>query len=172
MCYSVLTNKKGGRKMEKIHKIKKVSSVLFILVCLVLLWVVIENIRSIFFLSTAGWNAIIIINTIVSAVVIFTTLILALAILHSTRAEETPFNVKNAKRLKAVAAILVIFEPYLFASQWLFNHFTPIPVSGAIFVRTQISLGGVAFAAGLVVYCVALVFEYGIFLQTQVDETL
>ncbi|MCL2568083.1 MAG: hypothetical protein FWE12_01430 [Oscillospiraceae bacterium] len=35
-----------------------------------------------------------------------------------------------------------------------------------------LSLGEAVLAAGLVIYCVALMFKYGISLQAQVDETL
>jgi len=104
--------------------------------------------------------------------IMLSSLIISFSLLHSIRKEETPFTKKNTTKLKVVALLLVAYEIYIFISQRIiygvFFRFENPNYSFLI----ETSLGGVVMVLGLVVYCVALVFEYGISLQTQVDETL
>lgn len=90
----------------------------------------------------------------------------ALMILRSLWTEETPFLMKNVRRMKALALVLALYEPCL----RLLVHWQ-VRFTGA----TNVSWGaapGVLLPAAAVVYCLALVFQYGVILQTQADETL
>ena len=90
----------------------------------------------------------------------------ALMILRSLWTEETPFLMKNVRRMKALALVLALYEPCLRLLVYWQVRFT-----GA----TNVSWGaapGVLLPAAAVVYCLALVFQYGVILQTQADETL
>ena len=157
--------------MAEIKKIRRTALVLFVVLGLVALWAVLSTAVGLF-QNTADWNATLIINTLAGALIMFATLGVALVLLRSTQTEESPFNLKNVRRLKIIAILLVVFEPYSYVSQWVLSKLYPIVLPGDITVEVHSSLGGVVFAAGLVVYCVSLVFSYGISLQAQVDETL
>lgn len=90
----------------------------------------------------------------------------ALMILRSLWTEETPFLMKNVRRMKALALVLALYEPCLRLLVYWQVRFT-----GA----TNVSWGaapGILLPAAAVVYCLALVFQYGVILQTQADETL
>ena len=90
----------------------------------------------------------------------------ALMILRSLWTEETPFLMKNVRRMKALALALVLFEPCIRLLVYWQVQFTG---------STNINFGatpGFFLPAAAVVYCLALVFQYGVILQTQADETL
>lgn len=90
----------------------------------------------------------------------------ALMILRSLWTEETPFLMRNVRRMKALALVLALYEPCLRLLIYWQVRFT-----GA----TNVSWGatpGILLPAAAVVYCLALVFQYGVILQTQADETL
>jgi len=157
--------------MTDTKKIKRTASVLFSVASLVLLWFTIQAIRG-FVLNTATRHTANIVIFSIGVLIVLSTLVIALVLLFSTRRDETPFNLKNIKRLKAIALLLVVLEPHMLLSQWVLNKYSPIVLSDNITVSVHTSLGGGVFVAGLVVYCIALVFEYGISLQKQVDETL
>jgi len=109
--------------------------------------------------------------TCVQAFIMLAIFIIALITLRSMKSDETPFNRKNVKRLKAMAILLVIYEPYLYLYTFILGKLHPI-VIGDFTVEPRSTLSGMFVIAGIVVYCVALVFEYGISLQRQFDETL
>jgi len=160
--------------MTDTKKIRKTAFVMYIAVSLTLLWVVVSNVRGLVLQGVGGWygwDISIAISTAVGGLIIFPALIISFKLLHSTKSGISPFNMKNVKRLKTIAVILVVYEPYFHINQWVFNTFHPIVIDGMTFA-TYSSNSGIVFAAGLVVYCVSLIFEYGISLQQQVDETL
>lgn len=92
--------------------------------------------------------------------------VVALLILRSLWTEETPFLMKIVRRMKALALVLALYEPCLrLLVYW------QVRVTGA----TNVNWGaapGVLLPVAAVVYCLALVFQYGVILQTQADETL
>lgn len=157
--------------MADTKKIKRAVLGLFIAVSLVLLWFIIDNVRGLS-LITAEWNTASVALTSIGALIILATLIIALITLYSIKANETPFNMKNVKRLRAMAILLAIYEPYFLINQIVFRKLYPIVLTDGISIEVHSTIGGVVLAAGLVVYCVSLVFEYGISLQQQFDETL
>ena len=171
MLFYVHQNK-GGHKMAEIKKIKRATFALFTAISLTLVWFIIDSIINLL-RTTVQWNAASVSATAVCALIMLAIFSIALFLLKSVRADETPFNPKNVKRLKAIALLLVVFEPYMVMHGWLMQKLYPIVLEGGtISVSARSSLGGVVFAAGLVVYVIALVFAYGISLQQQVDETL
>lgn len=157
--------------MADIKKIKRTALVLFAMASLVLLWFIIHTVRG-FVLNTAEWYAASVAVFSIGVLIMSSTLVIALILLFATRKDETPFNLKNVGRLKAIAVLLVVLEPYQFVSEWVSNKYYPIFLNDNTVVSVHTSWGGCILVAGLVVYCVSLVFEYGISLQKQVDETL
>ena len=83
----------------------------------------------------------------------------------------------NIERIKRTAR--VVFGA-ISVAQHIYNRLNPIVIVNTnefgVEVTTTTSVtsnhGGVILTAGLVIYCVALVFHYGISLQKQADETL
>lgn len=73
---------------------------------------------------------------------------------------------KIVRRMKTLALALVLFEPCIRLLVYWQVHFTG---------STNINFGatpGFFLPVAAVVYCLALVFQYGVILQTQADETL
>ena len=164
--------------MADIRKIKKTAGILFGVVILVLLWFVGKNLYQVL-AHDIPWTLPIIVLTLIGAAIILAALTLALAVLRAVQKEDTPFLMKNVKGLKAMAALLTIFEPYLLFQQWIFNQQLARMMQETIGGSTEIlsaevhsSLGGIVFVTGLLIYCVSLVLAYGVALQTQVDGTL
>jgi len=103
---------------------------------------------------------------IIRVLILLSILVGALIVLLAIRKNETPFNKKNVKLLKGIALLLAVLEPFEALAEWVISRFFS-PGS----VRFYLPAGSI-LAAGLVVYCIALVFEYGISLQRQMDELL
>ena len=140
-------------------KMKRTTMVLLALVGLLILRFVYAIIRGfILYDNTMIWDALHIVNFIIGLTLPMGILIITLLILISIRKNETPFNLKNVKLLKAIAILLVIYEPVSWIMGYLLFHYS--------------SFGGILIVTGLAVYCISLVFQYGISLQVQVDETL
>lgn len=171
--------------MDNSKKLKRIVLALFIIVSVLLLWFVVDLVKALFFNEVSSefsivieWDILGVASNIVVVLIVFSTLLLTLVLLHSTRTAETPFLMKNVKLLRAIAALLVFFEPFMYFTQWLYDRSQSMIIDEgngmltSVFYETHISYGGFILTAGLVVYCVSVVFEYGISLQKQADETL
>jgi len=160
--------------MSDIKKIKRAALVVFCFVCASLLFQLAFMAHSMWLwrgwmaAGIASWNVATMIVVYLPTPIMLVSLIISLILLHTIRKESTPFNLRNVKRLKFIAIMLILLEPVLFLSERLFVHFWP-PDGRAIGVTIY---GGTIIAIGLITYCLALVFQYGIALQNQVDETL
>ena len=157
--------------MENTKKIKNAATVLFAIVSLSLLWFIIRTVEG-FMINTAEWHAQSIASIAIGILISAAILIFALMLLYTIKKDESPFNKKNVTRLKIIAVLLVVLEPYLLIAQWVMHKLYPIILNDGTMIESHSSMGGTVIAAGLVVYCVSLVFDYGISLQKQVDETL
>jgi len=110
----------------------------------------------------------------IGILLLLSMLALSLILLFSVKKHESPFSQKNVKLLKGIAIALIAFEPFGLLIQWIRPALIPPPPSGElmVFSRTFTTQTGFVFTAGLIVYCIALVFEHGISMQKQIDETL
>jgi len=173
--------KEGMVFMSDIKKFKRVAMVLSIVTGLVILWFTFQQVRGIYFTFVFVSNMFVDANlsfysflalSFASIPIILASLIISFSLLYSIRKNETPFTRKTAVKLKVIAFLLVALELCVFASQRiLYTFFLRFANANYIYVM-EVSLGGVVVVLGIVVYCIALVFEYGISLQNQVDETL
>jgi len=167
--------------MFEIKKYKKTALVLSVVTGVLFLWFIFQQIRDAYFTINFGASMFNGLGTtkywyfaisFASIPILWTSLIISFNLLHSIRKEETPFTKKNTSKLKVIALLLIAYEVYIIVSQYIlytfFFYFQDVNFS----VIFGTSLGGVIIVLGLVVYCIALVFEYGIDLQNQVDETL
>lgn len=102
--------------------------------------------------------------------VVFLAVLFLIGRFLRTLKEKSPFVRENVKRLKLASGLLIAVEPLQFIFQSVSNAVRPA-VNGQKEVLTT-SFGGIIFVLGLVVFCLALVFEYGIELQKQSDETI
>ena len=91
--------------------------------------------------------------------------VFAAALLRSIWTEETPFLMKNVRWLKLLALALLLSEPICKLALWCQRHFT-----GHQIFNTEI--GWLFYPMAVIAYILALVFQYGVVLQTQADETL
>lgn len=158
--------------MSIIKRIRRTALVLFGIVSAVFLWLVFLQVKQLVLYSVDWDNAIMPTMHIVHLVIVFSTLSICLSILFSIRKAETPFNRKNVAKLKTVGILLIVFELIIFLSQRIARSYFPVVLKESPTTYVSVSLSGVVVAAGLVVYCIALVFEYGISLQNQYDEIL
>lgn len=86
-------------------------------------------------------------------------------ILGTVNSESTPFVAANVKRLKAIAILMACLSVVpSFISQIIGL------ILGSTNLVLSVELGMVLIA--LVVWCLALIFEYGVSLQEREDETL
>ena len=159
--------------MSETKRIKKAALILLIIVGAVILLFAIQLVRATVLNNEGGgWNAFTVANYIIGTLFVLALLGIGSSLIYSIRKDETPFDKRNVVKLKAIAIILAVYEPYYYLVKHLMNRFLPIVLSGGSSIVISSSLNGVVFVSGLVMYCVALVFQYGISLQNQVDETL
>ena len=161
--------------MENTKKLKKSAFVLLVAVCLVMLYFITISVASIaahgFMLYPApagaslslAKNALYVVNTLI----LLSTQICALILLLSIKKDETPFNLRNVRLLKGIAIPLMALEPIEAIAAKI-----PITLEDNAVVSLTYFPAGSVLVVGIVVYCVSLVFRYGISLQEQSDETL
>jgi amino acid transporter len=175
--------------MENIKKIKKSALVLLVAVSLIMLYhiiLVVVNIATHGFVlyptfiapdgSEPLFNPVKNILYFMQTLLMLSVQICAAILLLAVKKDETPFNIKNVKLLKSIAILLMSYEPLqmiaeripLFGSSIVLDDGTAIALAAA----SNYFPSGVILAVGIVVYCVALIFKYGISLQKQSDETL
>lgn len=85
-------------------------------------------------------------------------------IFRDTKSERTPFRHKHAVRIKRISLLVIIMSLINSGSSSLFDLFT---LNKMVW---NIDFSG--FFLGIIIYCLALFFDYGCELQKQSDETL
>ena len=157
---------------EQIKKIsKKLSAVVTFIILLFLGFWVYNAVQLVNNLSYSYTGINLLLNSslsVLSLLILFCVLFL----LRSIFKERTPFTKKNVKYLKVISILLIIFEPLQMFISWIGNKFFPIILDNSIKITSFTTLGGILLITGIGVFCIALVFEYGVILQTQSDETL
>ena len=154
--------------MKDLNKLQKWAKVVFVITVFFFLgytlyWIV-------FMLSIANYSSANVIGSDYVVMSIYLTCFdivgfFAAALLRSIWTEETPFLMKNVRWLKLLALALLLSEPICKLSLWCQRHFT-----GHQFFNTE--LGMIFYPMAIIAYILALVFQYGVVLQTQADETL
>jgi hypothetical protein len=155
--------------MENTQKIKKTAFALLVVVSLIMLYNIIITIVGFVpaITEVAPLNPVHFAFSIVSVFIMLSVQLYGVILLLSVKKDETPFNSKNVRLLKSIAILLVAKEPLDFISSGI-----PVALGDGTIMVTRYFPSGAILAAGIVVYCIALVFKYGITLQTQFDETL
>lgn len=95
-----------------------------------------------------------------------------LLMLKTIAKERTPFIVKIATHIKICAVLLFSLEIVQYLLLMIENIYFPIINEHGEKIATVYSFGGMLIVSALAIYVVSLVFEYGIVLQKQNDETL
>ena len=164
--------------MDKIGKIKRTALVLFMVVSLILLYNIILAGRAAFIGYAVpigeALNPAKIVFDAIRVLIVLSVLLCAMVLLRTIKKDETPFNRKNVKLLKSMAFLIAVLDPYEIVASRVPAVLPKAAMSGLLrFEPTTVFLpSGCFFVAGIVVYCVSLVFKYGISLQKQFDETL
>lgn len=154
--------------MKDLNKLQKWAKVVFVITVFFFLgytlyWIV-------FMLSIANYSSANVIGSDYVVMSIYLTCFdivgfFAAALLRSIWTEETPFLMKNVRWLKLLALALLLSEPICKLAIWCQRHFT-----GHQIFNTEI--GWLFYPMAVIAYILALVFQYGVVLQTQADETL
>ncbi len=154
--------------MKDLNKLQKWAKVVFVITVFFFLgytlyWIV-------FMLSIANYSSANVIGSDYVVMSIFLACVdivgvFAAALLRSIWTEETPFLMKNVRWLKLLALALLLSEPICKLAIWCQRHFT-----GHQIFNTEI--GWLFYPMAVIAYILALVFQYGVVLQTQADETL
>ena len=154
--------------MKELNKLQKWAKVVFVITVFFFLgytlyWIV-------FMLSIANYSSANVIGSDYVVMSIFLACVdivgvFAAALLRSIWTEETPFLMKNVRWLKLLALALLLSEPICKLAIWCQRHFT-----GHQIFNTEI--GWLFYPMAVIAYILALVFQYGVVLQTQADETL
>ena len=167
--------------MFEVKKYKRSALMLSIVTGLLFLWFAFQQIKGVYFTINFGADVfsdmgadlyLFFAISFVSVPIMAASLIVSLSLLNSIRKEETPFTKKNTTKLKIVALLLIAYEVCVIISQRILYSIFFRFENPRHTVLFETSLGGVIIVLGLVVFCITLVFEYGITLQNQVDETL
>lgn len=99
--------------------------------------------------------------SIVIIVVNIVPIVTAIRLLLGVRKSDSPFTELNGKRIGTIGVCFMLMEPLdfiysgLIKGDWSIENFS-----------------GLAFSAGLVLYCISMIFRYGCELQQESDETL
>lgn len=154
--------------MKDLNKLQKWAKVVFVITVFFFLgytlyWIV-------FMLSIANYSSADVIGSDYVVMSIFLACFdivgfFAAALLRSIWTEETPFLMKNVRWLKLLALALLLSEPICKLAIWCQRHF-----AGHQIFNTEI--GWLFYPMAVIAYILALVFQYGVVLQTQADETL
>jgi len=163
----------------EMKKLKRTATIMIAITCLVFVYTLVRITTSV--LGTVYWEGVrwspgAVIVIILGGFFLLALLALPISLLYTIKKGETPFDKKIVNRLKLLALALALYEPFNLISHYLTWSDFPVfegYIDGELTMITmRVSQGGFVLVAGLVVYCVALIFDYGITLQNQVDETL
>ena len=118
----------------------------------------------------SNWMAVTI-QSVFTCIMIVIALFISTSVLKSVKLDNTPFTHTNVKRLKIIAFLVIITEIISSAISFFSSFFSQV-IQGDVKIVLQSYMGGTLIAMGLIIFCVAVAFEYGTTLQKQSDETL
>lgn len=96
-----------------------------------------------------------------SAIIFIFILVIVKKVLSSLEKNNTPFVLENVKKFKLMAVLMLVIEPIQMVLLLIENH------------SLQLSLSdGLVFISGIILLAISVIFEYGISLQQDIDETL
>lgn len=101
------------------------------------------------------------IMSLVLIAVYIVPIVTAIRLLLGVRKADSPFTELNGKRIGTIGICFMLMEPLDFLYSGIFHADWSVE-----------NFGGLAFSAGLVLYCISLIFRYGCELQQESDETL
>lgn len=106
--------------------------------------------------GSSVWNIAVL---LAAAVAMILVIVNSFRLLLGMRRGETPFQLDNGRRIRRMGVLLMLIEPLLLLESFLSDGSLP-------------EIYGISFVAGLVMYNVSLLFDYGAHLQQESDETL
>ena len=115
------------------------------------------------------WGGDILPNMVYLVVVAF-VLLMGLQMILTLREDKTPFIAQNVRRLKAAGISLIVMEPVQVLVQAVLNHYRPL--ADGMKTTYVVWSGGIFIAVGVMILCLAAVFDCGLKMQKQWDETL
>lgn len=157
---------------EKCKRICTISSVILVL------YLIVPFVTSVMAAVSgfkAGWESaeadpstepfwlltLILIISVALIVIAIIPIVTAIQLLWGVRKADSPFTELNGKRIGTIGICFMLIEPLNFIYEAICNKVWDIS-----------EFNGLAFSAGLVLYCVSLIFRYGCELQQESDETI
>lgn len=121
----------------------------------------------------AAQNNLTLLYSLFFSAIMLAVMVLSLRLVLVIHKGESPFTLKNARSLRQIGWLLLLFEPL----QWLITHLFWRLASGFIVEDGTVeyyfnSSGGMILMVGLAVLAISYVFQYGVELQKLSDETL
>lgn len=83
--------------------------------------------------------------------------------------ECTPFSINHVKKLKLISKLIIALNILIPIVRVVYYLLFALNTNQNVTI-TDVNVGNIVFAA--ILYCLALIFEYGVELQQQADETL
>jgi len=153
---------------KKIRGAAKVSAAVLAIYILLPLYVSLTNFCKGFvdgYSSTGDTEGVVLMGLPVLFLQLIAVLSGILAIVNSMRLlfgiqkGETPFTLANGARIRRIGIMLMLIEPLLVVSKLIAGE-------------KLYEIYGITFVAGVIMYNVSLLFDYGTHLQQESDETL
>ena len=162
--------------MTNINHLKRTAVLLIGIISLVNVFIAIQAILAFTNTTLQNISPAVSISVVVGWGMVLMAMGISIYMLVAVKKGDTPFSTKFVTSLKALALLLIVYEPFVFIAQYLTRTRYPIFVGYIegehIMITNHPTFVGLIMAVGLVVYCVSHIFKYGISLQNQVDETL
>lgn len=151
------------------------SYVLLILLAFVLMFTVLittllflpDISQQIFEINDYASITILLLSVIILVVISFFILLTTYMLLSAIGRGRTPFTIQNVKSLKLISLFLLLSGVVSSALNVVIEK---VVASNVVFVQSSVDLTPI-FAA-IIVYCLALIFQYGVGLQEESDQTL
>ncbi len=99
-------------------------------------------------------------------------IVLSLSVLFGVGKTAQPFTPHNARLLRWIGVLLVVYEPLNRLIIMVYNRLVPPAVPDGLSAEVHSSMGLILVAVGFAVMAISYVFEYGAALQQLDDETL
>ena len=146
---------------------------------LVLYWLI-QTVFSVYFAITgdmpsneAEQSVFNLVFSLVFSAFVVTIMVMVIRLLQSIQKGTTPFTMVNARRLRRIGWMLVLFEVLQHVTTRLFWSVSSGMVEdGETVVYYYSSTAGMVAIVGLAVLAISVVFQYGVELQQLSDETL
>lgn len=160
-------------ELKKVHGMVSKCYVIVSVMLVVLIAFSILNLVNL--ISDSSWQIMkqktVLIENAISWVLCIGIYINLIQMFHSIKKHDTPFTSYVVKHIKMAAFLLFCWEPMTYLMNGFNRLFPYVNENGEGIVESH-SFGGTFMILAIGLYVVAVIFQYGVALQKQSDETL